>query len=403
MSLETRQALHDHEFQDFLAETGLMKRRPVEPGDLDLKPHAKYPNIPLSPTAVKFLDRLEKDEGYVVPREDVAEILYGVADRATLSATSTWSSEVRERMEHPENFLVVPYTGFAVGVENFKLAPAKLDLVYHLWQNMWNEVSSSSMARSRYGEVTDSTKRTVVGHMYDLRTNVLPETGARIDLIPSKGGGDAHFTLHYLDDESHESPLVPEEAIPEHLSFQFQDWLAQDEVRLLRRVKKGRPSKIHKSEGVQLSDLESKFLDCFNNNTGYVLPYEFLSAALYSELGNKARILALTKRFRSKINQPELIRSIERVGYGTGIEGLDLYSDEMRVLNILWQNLERPVLTDELADQIFGEASPRATSRIQTSAWSLRAKLIPTSFHVVSNKVLDNPRCVYQLLPGNAA
>lgn len=166
-SLESQIPQIDKKFQDWMVEVGLMERR-GEKSELERpgKIGRKRFNYELLMEEI-----LGKNWGYIIPRKEVARVMYKVEDVSTVSSLNVTINYYRAVGLLPEDFFTQYKLGISRGVRSVaECRPMCLQALSFLWRSPDNRASQEEVAAFLYGDqVNDLSKLKVRMVIHDLR------------------------------------------------------------------------------------------------------------------------------------------------------------------------------------------------------------------------------------------
>lgn len=390
--LTISESLHDHAFQDWLVQTRIMARRSgpanttiVETGN------------PMRPRSAEIiLEQLQESEGYIVPREDIAQRMYGSTLASDLDRASTWIWTARERMEVPEELLRVQWIGSAVGVTEFHLRPAQIPLLYYLWKNLHENVTLEQLTLVTHGDIDDHSRSAVMKVLTKLREQNLSGTDAR---LLWERNNDERFNYHFrLTDRDHEGmfEVTVEDMLPPYLNLAFQDWLASKDVQLI--VKSTVPKELRTSlrRGVFSPDQE-KIAKTLLKYAGYIISINYFSRDIYGTEQDGGKGRALVKNTRERVNGNSGIVLFHKLGVGVGVKEVKVPSQALQVLHQLWADKGKAIPAEQLALELFGELNQSNFDKIIQAISDIRAGLEDSQYEIASFTLTERGRSNYVL------
>lgn len=165
----------------------------------------------------------------------------------------------------------------------------------------------------------------------------------------------------------------------------FQDWLLR--VGIMGRSGDWEEIQpVWKNGGTDeiLTNAEWVLLDNLLTNRGYIVAHSKIASLDSKDFSHYSN--SYIHRIRSKLENPKLIFSAPKLGfgYGIGIESLRLEAQPGRLLYRLWQDLENWVPRKELALGIYGYADSNEHGGIWALVWRLRHELIGSRATILS-------------------
>lgn len=151
----------EHRFQDWLADPiiGLMRRNPWAKKLLeeDLSRVGGHQDTGELTRRGQLLQFLLSQEGYLVSRARVAEVLYnGYSGPCEISATDQICHDLRNRLRDPKLLYRRVKIGMGVGIEDFRPQLFGLQLLYPLWRNLGDWVTLSDLVHEVYNDAADN-------------------------------------------------------------------------------------------------------------------------------------------------------------------------------------------------------------------------------------------------------
>ena len=386
-NLSIRQVIQNRDFQNWLNEMRIMPRSSMTDQAVSSNPSSATPKNQIQ----KMLHLLMKNYGYLLSQEEISQVLYGCSNPSTINAVAAHGHLIRNKWGHSLHTHHAARIGWGAGIKDFHLTHDDLPIVYKLWEEMWNYVDIKTLGKTLYGAVDSTAERAVKLHIRKLRNNLFPHTKARITINRTQAGV-YYYKLGEADDEEFlKSPLKTN--LPPYLNFEFQDWLASNEVMLLTRAFEDQ--RIKKRNNAVFTELESDLLKILQKNHGYLISQEAVWKELQKNNSDITNLRYHIKNIRAKLLQPEDIYTANNIGLGVQIKNLRLSKNLLSLLYILWENPQEDITLESLESELKKHGEKIL---IPDAMHELKTKLEKSDYRIVSTKHAQKGKTMYQLL-----
>lgn len=369
-------------YQDFLVEQSIMVR--------NLDPRGWIPTVPFkvgSDREKLWMILSEGEPGYLIPGREISSRLHSSVTQDKLWLTQRAGQHLRERVADPESVFAATI-GQGFGVKSLDPSDEhSLDALYFLWQDIGKFVPTKVLSRKFYGDTTPHSLRDTLDMYYRLidRFNFKNAVIEDVDFYFER-----YYRLKLLADDSPEAKELKEEKAESNSLFNsfyqipYQDWLGK--VGLLKYSAEHK--KINFREKPKPTETEEEAAKLLMRQGSYIIPFATFRDIYFRGKQipeNWQKVLAKNLyELRQKSTNPDAIYAAFNLGWGFGIENLNLSKSDFYFLNLLWRNEANFVAANDVKEQT-------AIKNIERAAWALRKKLESTPYLIGSRMGEDGP------------